>query len=363
MNIIKIISIIFIFTFFYHSISAADYNMPDQAFVETRNYTHGQALLINYLDECYAIIPQHVIGNDIQISLRSSGGIVKFSDGDVIQSFNNDLSLSHIKGYIAKYYCNTKFTKKINNLDDFLKKDTLSMLVSINKDGSISRRKFIVSSVDPYYLWIRPFILGEDDIVQGLSGSLLVINDKPAGVLLSTDQNTGEGRVLRYDRIMESISPFFSSPFYSEGQKDITRENILELEAIDWNNPSFSPELGANNLTDNNNSTYWNANINSFPVDIVFGFKSKKVHVINYIKLSSENIENKNCAPRVIEILSSNSLKDSWISVASFTYFPKENQKTINLNQIKSKKIKIRIYSNWGDEQRVCLSKVDVFSK
>lgn len=209
----------------------AEFNRPAQAFINAGEL--GQALLLGRRGECYAITPAHVIGDSKFSTLLGGAGKLK-GEGDLVQTFGYDLSLLHVSGNLANQ-CGGSPDKTMA-LDELLSTYTNATISTILDDGSISRLNVTINDVGLIYLRVR--IVNEiDEICKGFSGSLLLINNNPVGIILSVESKTGEARVLRYDRAIETIRPFFdastpSSLYFTKNETYLTKTPNIYGEAI-----------------------------------------------------------------------------------------------------------------------------------
>lgn len=335
----------------------ASSQMPTQAYI--RASEHGQALLLSRLGECYAVTPKHVMGGDLYATLVGGRSTAPQGDGDLLQTFGYDLSILHVNGSLAQD-CGGQLTNSIN-LDNVLGSNSAANVASVNEDGSLTRRNVTINDVGLLYIRIRPD--GSDDqLFKGLSGSLLLVANKPAGILMSVDSETGEGRVLRYDRAIETLLPFFNLPATgdasekNEGASQLNGTNS-QVSVVSWNSPPLSGDHRAANLIDAaGKETTWYAQATKYPVELVIELPGNKAHVVNSVVLEGGGVEPKQRLPRDFEILVSSTARGNWVSVISATYFMNETDKRVSFMPVRARQIMLRIYSNWGDKDAVGLA-------
>ena len=344
--------------FFFISISnALSDSLPAQTFI--RASEHGQAILINRLNECYAITPAHVIGTDFFATLTGSNGHKNKGEADLLQSFGYDLSVLHAKGNVSQN-CSYDINN-LPNIDKILSTTTMGNISSVNENGSITRRKNTVVNVGLIYIRIKPNT-GADQLFKGLSGSLFVVSEQPIGILMSVDPKTGEGKVLRYDRAIETIKPFFQQSGIVTQTKPATSSMSSNTSLLSkgasiesWSNPTLAAQYRTENLIDGLIKTQWHAKATSYPLTITIKLNPSKSMVLNKVTLIGEGVEPKKL-PRDFEILFSNKMKGGWNVLGNGTYFMKDKSKTINIAPVKARRIMLKIYSNWGDSSSIGLS-------
>jgi hypothetical protein len=114
----------------------------------------------------------------------------------------------------------------------------------------LSVLRVTVTDVDLLYLRVRPNG-PSDQIFKGLSGSPVLVGNRPIGLLMSVDSETGEGTSLRFDRAVETLRPFFGlsgkrdsgpSPTPSEAQP-LDTGGVVEIEVLSWS--PRTPDAGS----------------------------------------------------------------------------------------------------------------------
>lgn len=335
---------------------------PAQAYI--RAGEHGQALLMSRLGECYAITPKHVIGDGLFATLVGGGPGAPQGDGDLLQTFGYDLSILHASGAVARQ-CGDALTD-VPALGELLSTAGSGIVVSVNGDGSISRRNVTFTDVGLVYLRVRPRT-GDDQLFKGLSGSLVLADKQPVGILMAVDPETGEGRALRFDRAIETLRPFFGLPATLVQEKnekpdpEAKQGEGASAEVIAWSSPPLGAAYRASNLVDAGGAeTVWLARPTGFPIELVLGLPGDRAHVVNALRLVGAGVEPKARLPRDFEVLISSSGNGSWIPVGSGTYFKTDSDKLVRFAPVRAQRIMLRIYSHWGDDEAVGLSGIEI---
>lgn len=342
---------------------AAAADLPTQAYV--RADEHGQALLLNRLQECYAVTPKHVIGGNLFATLVGGSGGAHHGDADLLQTFGYDLSILRVTGALARQ-CGGSLGN-IPRLDDLLASSSAAVVTSINEDGSISRRNVTLSDVDVIYLHVRPD-RAKDQLFKGLSGSLLLVGERPAGILMSVEPDTGEARVLRYDRALETLRPFFglSAPELSKEQPPApsATDAVRQAAVISWSSPPLDADSRAGNLTDAaGRETAWYARADQFPIEVILELPDDRALAVDAVRLVGEGVAPKERLPRDFEILISTSGHGRWMPVTSGTYFMNEPDKWVRFAAVRARHVMLRIYSHWGDADAVGLTDIEIRSQ
>lgn len=335
---------------------------PLLAYVESDEV--GQALLFNRLGVCYAVSPTHVVHEGYYATLVGGASSAPQGEADEGVAFGYDLSLMRVKGGIEKY-CNESY-KKASNLNSIILDETTGHVLTAGGLGNMTRQQVSIVDTGLLYLYISP-IDEKQPFMKGMSGSLLEINGTPAGMLMSVNGETGSGKVLRYDRLMETIAPFFglsssadrptsTSNTVGKETKQITQN--LAKKVLSWSTPSLDADSRAKNLLDNDPKAVWYGKVGKFPIDIEVLLSKEKTVVLNEVELVLNAVKPATRAPKDIEIMISGQKENRWMPVASSTIFKSDTSMVLSFAPVRAKKIKIRIYSNWGDSLAVGLNSI-----
>ena len=321
----------------------------------------GQAILLHRLGSCYAITPAHVIDGGFFATLVGGLPSAPQGEADVLMTFGYDLALLRVSGGVEAD-CKESF-QKIANMDKLFGSASTGHLLTVRSDGSIARQQVSIVDTGMLYVHVAPTAGGEP-LMKGMSGSLLEVDDRPAGLLMSVDPETGNGKVLRYDRVTETIAPFFA------GTRAITPANPAKLtlptaasqgySVTRWTSPPLNAESRAMNLLDGNPASRWYARAQGFPLDIEIKLSDDKAKVVGQVELVSQGVAPQARLVRDFEIMVSTKTKGGWVSVAHGTLFPKDPAKQLQFAPVRGKRLLLRIHSNWGDAEAVGLSGITI---
>jgi len=333
---------------------------PTQAYI--RAGEHGQALLLNRLGECYAVTPAHVVGSDLFATLIGGEAGKPQGDGDLLQTFGYDLSILRVTGALAKQ-CGGALAN-VPVLDRLLSATSAANVTSVNEDGSISRRNVTLSDVGLIYLRLRPD--SGSELFKGLSGSLVLVGDKPVGILMSLDAETGEGRALRFDRAIETLRPFFglsggAGVAAPDTPAPTAAGDGLQATIVSWSSPPLGAGYRASNLVDSQEKTsVWYATADSFPLELIIQLPGDKSHTLDALRLVGAGVEPGERLPRDFEVLIRSNVEGNWLPVSNGTYFKTETDKLVRFAPVRARQIMLRIYSHWGDGEAVGLSGIEI---
>ncbi|MFC1520331.1 discoidin domain-containing protein [Pseudomonadota bacterium] len=318
----------------------------------------GQGFLLNRLDQCYLVTPAHVIGNEFFASLTSGTNLRSLGEAEPIQTFGYDLSILSVNGAIKKE-CNTNINQ-FNKIDALLQNATKLTISSVNADGSKSLTPVTLTDKALIHLRVIPDS-DETPLYKGLSGSLVFIDKVPVGILQAIDANTGEGILLRLDRAIETIKPFFqSTSSVSKQQKPQTKTRAstvaINLSVDKWSHPALNGTSPITHLLDGKLDTTWRVLPIDLPLSVEFS-TGGKLKLINRLILSNHSGD-KHTFIKDFEILASrkDSGKRGWNSVYSGTWLNNKPENNIEFTPIKAKRLMLIVHSHWGSEEAISLS-------
>ena len=177
----------------------------------TTDFSTGKGILREVGDSCFVYTPKHVVEDSDGIVIHSAH--VKDAKGSVLTEYPQDLAILQVapnyKGICrdSSWRDGGRRTKAILN---GLKK----VAVSFRKlNGSLTEYPARVSRVDLHTYFYIELENSKRSIIQGMSGSIVMVGEYPIGMLISV--NDGEGKVLRMDSIHD-ISKSVMDSFASE---------------------------------------------------------------------------------------------------------------------------------------------------
>lgn len=332
---------------------------PLPVFVESGEL--GQGILVSRLGACYGITPAHVIDGGFFASIVGGLPGAPKGDADVLMTFGYDLSLLRITGGVTNH-CDESFSRT-GNSDVVLSAASTGHLHTVRSDGSVSRQQVSLSDSGMLYVHVHP-VEGGEPLMKGMSGSLLQVAGKPVGMLMSVDSASGMGKVLRYDRLTETIAPFFDGDTSSHPGTDsnatvTASATNLGKEVTQWSAPAVGPQYRAKNILDGDPQTHWLAKATAFPVDIEILLSAEKPVVLHGLEISTAGMANRQQTPRDYEIMVSTKASGrGWTPKSSGTLFSKDETTAVELTPVKARRVLLRLYSNWGDSEAIGVSDI-----
>ena len=187
-----------------------DVKGQESVFVETLK-DEGRGILKTRGEECFAIIPHHIIklpdGSEYNgpISIYGEGSVK--SSAEFLKSYIGDLAILRFNGGSDQYCSKWDVDKEYAQVVDALTTGTLEMR---EHSGGVTTMNVNVTAIDDQYISVRPTNFRED-ISKGMSGSSLFTEYNGRKVFLGMLQEVddGEGQILMADEMDKILSDFF----------------------------------------------------------------------------------------------------------------------------------------------------------
>ncbi len=214
------------------------------AFVETDSEA-GKGIFRPVGNYCFVYTPSHVLENSDTYFISSRH--VKDAEASLLTSYPQDLAILQLPIDHAEMCRDSSWqsVERVAAILEGLNKATLSFR---RKSGSLTEYPLRISKVDLHTYFYVQLENVDTQIIQGMSGSIVMVGEYPIGMLVSVEGR--EGKVLRMDS-MADISESVMESFMSD--QEIAAKNSSDLSAY----PSLS-ENKSINQTENVSSGYGN---------------------------------------------------------------------------------------------------------
>ncbi len=161
--------------------------------------THG--------DSCFAITAATVASEGTRLYAIQPGA--QRVPAEVKRTFDEGISIVRIGA--GDTICESGAWSDGAYLQTALERTRIGALLIGAGDGTRGRMHVRVDDIDPSgYFWITA-VRESDELMSGMVGSRVVLEDKNAGILLEVDENSNRGRVMRQDYLTGLVTPFFES--------------------------------------------------------------------------------------------------------------------------------------------------------
>lgn len=337
---------------FFMLICSLSVDAVTQAYVDAGEV--GQGFLMRRLDTCYLISPAHVIGHEFYAAIKTDSIAKSSGEAETLETFGYDLTLLSVQGG-ARNDCSTDINA-FKPIDNILTSVTTLNLNSVNPDGSQSYIPLDITDAGIQYLRVKARS-SDLPLYKGLSGSLVYSGKVPVGMLQSIDADTLEGIVLRIDRVIATIRPFFEINASSkslvksvESNVNTRGKNSLSMIPLEWSEPPLDASHRMAHLFDQDPDTVWGVKFSGQAVSIEMDISDgKKAQTFMQLTMQVQE-KGEATIPKDFEVLFSrkSSGRRGWLNISSATWLKNSKEKTLNFAPVKAKRLKIIFYSNWG---------------
>jgi len=164
----------------------------------------GQAWLAHSAGRCLAILPWHVARETSVPSMLREDHRGLRGEAVTVVDLGDDAALALLGGSITDD-CGFALGSISRSVARHLRSGGLGTLRSVNGDGTLARLPVTVIDDDGrMFLRVLP-TNDRETIRKGHSGSLLIVNDQPVGMLLSVHARSGVGTVMRTDALLARV--------------------------------------------------------------------------------------------------------------------------------------------------------------
>lgn len=325
-----------------------------QAYVDAGEV--GQGFLVKRLDTCYLVTPAHVVGDSLFANITTNSTVRSLGEGVLVETFGYDLSLLSIAG-AAGEKCSTTLSQldpgEMNEVEL-----TTVRVSSVNADGSQSFVPVDITDIGLQYLRVRSRETNRS-LYKGLSGSLVTSGKRTLGVLQSVDSETGEGIVLRMDRVVDTLQPFFrtnamTNQLIAGVIPAVAEPTSVSISAIPlaWSEHAIDAQHRLGNLFDGDPETEWASPFQTIPYIIEAQVGEGDAVTIKSIVLAlgAATRQAVGAQPKDFEIQVTRRASGNrgWSSVYGGTWLKSEWEKVVSMAPVKAKRIRVILYSNWG---------------
>jgi hypothetical protein len=331
----------------------------------------GRGFLFTRLDTCYLVTPGHVMKGSASASLRGSGQGKPFGHGELVGlDAEADIAVLRVSGPLAEH-CGLDYVSGVPA--SRLLSNVSGLLSYADAEGTIWRDQVDIVDVDPEFLRIRAAKNGPD-LSNGQSGSLLIIDGSPAGMILTVHNGggwkSGVATVRRYDdlwprvrRLLDSAAQATIAELRSGLQgpgQDAANLASGERGArlVAWSAQPASPLWHAEHLLGMPCAGHWEAVLDARPIDLDLELAGQRVQSVS-------RVEVRRCAdlsvgsPESLELFVSVD-RSTWSSVGAVTFDGPSGAAVWDFPPRRARFLRVRINGQPEGARRVALSKIVV---
>lgn len=165
----------------------------------------GQAVLFKNRGLCYAVLPNHVSAGKDRIALAVAEPAQNGTAEIFWRAPEEDLALAFVEDPLSGR-CQIEFPALNLDLSAMLQTEETGLIKSVHFGGTFfDRLGASVVDVDETFVTVQINDSGIDaEVMQGLSGALLTISGRPAGIAIDAG-SASDARFLRMDRLARMI--------------------------------------------------------------------------------------------------------------------------------------------------------------
>ncbi|MFD2191666.1 SH3 domain-containing protein [Pistricoccus aurantiacus] len=171
---------------------------------------NGQGVLRVRNGECFAIVPEHVVGYGLNLFVAAADRTR--ASAEVENTFGDDIAIIRVHAQ-GRLDCGTGWTASPGldaRLRSAVAEGKTASIIRVRATGGLESYPVRVHGYDDRYIEVAP--LGSDiTIFQGVSGSRLLLGGLPAGMVMSVDSELGLIRVYRQDALTHLVARFFDT--------------------------------------------------------------------------------------------------------------------------------------------------------
>lgn len=163
----------------------------------------GQAWLMRHGEDCLAVLPAHVAQEAVHVALLGEGGELR-GQLESVTVLEGDLAFGPVTGGLSAA-CGSPLGTYSRSVSGLLAAGGEGTLRLVNGDGSLGRAAVAVVDDDGRSLLRIQPSHEASRLRKGQSGALLVVRDRPVGMLLSVSSRNGSGAVLRVSTLLSAL--------------------------------------------------------------------------------------------------------------------------------------------------------------
>jgi hypothetical protein len=205
--------------------------------------------------------------------------------------------------------------------------------------------------------------------MRRLSGSIVSVGDRPAGMFLSVDSRDGDGRLLRYDELMAIVrrlletSPTASAVRAAPAVAPKYSQNLADARAgarvITWSTAPARPELDAPNVLKEPGPDFWESQLSRGPVSVDIELAGAQITTISSVQLEQGGVP-REALVKDYEILTSTDGL-SWPLAADESFLEGQSTSVATFPARRARFVRLSLLSSFDKEgRRVAVSRIIV---
>ncbi len=325
------------------------------------NRATAQGYVFNHAGNCYAVFPDHAKqGRSRKITLATAAPVATGEGSMLDFSSNHDLAIAYVgPGFEAK--CQDSWVLFKQPVQSILTQNATGYMIRIFANGQFQRVDVRVKNFNLDKIFAET--VGNTPIQQGSSGSFLVLNDRLAGMLLSTTDGKS-AEFLRIDAIHAQISRLVDTGVTVQAPDAPTQpaacpKTQVSFRSIICDREPVSPDFPCSNLVHGKPLLIPAA---SLPVTVYAELNLERPRPVSRIALRSITSDPNGAGAKSVSVMvdsSSDPNAPYWRYFGAADMPPTGNIDLLNGSQPYARRIKVIIGSGWSGNKPVnlnCLS-------
>ena len=164
---------------------------------------NGSGISFSRGSECFVLTARHIVSKPGPITVI--GDDKKMADAVVDQEYSDDIAILRIKKGVE--ICKSSKWPNLSNIETTIEKNPEGYLKGGSEDGGFINLPIYVSHGNDMFLTILPRG-STKELVQGSSGSIVMLNNQAVAFLLQVNIKNGEGKAIRMDYAAKIIDKY-----------------------------------------------------------------------------------------------------------------------------------------------------------
>ncbi|MEQ8859935.1 MAG: hypothetical protein RIC56_14930 [Pseudomonadales bacterium] len=331
----------------------------------------GQAWLARSGERCLAIMPLHVARETSVPSLLREGDGGLRGEATSVADLGDDAAVAFLSGNIADD-CGFALGSISRAVERLLRDGGIGSLRTVNGDGTLGRLAVAVIDDDgERFLRVLP-TSPDERIRKGQSGSLLLVNDQPVGMLLSVHSRSGVGTVMRSDVLLGKVEVHLrgggvvaSSPRSPGGGADPATPASQERPAGTWRVTAWNVDpIGsahtAATLAAAGTDGFWAARVARWPAALELG-GPEEIRLVRGVRFLAGEVADAGDLPGQVQVLTSvNAQRPAWRVAGSGSLEFKDGEATIEFLPARARFVRVEIYRAVSAGAQIAVGRVQV---
>jgi hypothetical protein len=331
----------------------------------------GQGYLTHYDGVCYLLLPVHVVEEAGETAALLGEGVAPLlGETDAVNDLGDDVALAVVRGGLSAR-CGYSAMSVSRAVARTIRDNGLATIRSVNGDGTVAQVSVSLFDDDgERFLRIQPTNT-DNQLRKGQSGSLLVVGDKPIGMLLSVDARYGVGKVIRMDAMLAKFDNYVRGravPVRADAPAGTATPTTgaqtvpgQPLTLLSWNTLPVSEAERPINLLTVEEGPGWRARVAAWPVELEFSVGEERM-AIRGLRLEAGAAPPAMLPASVEVFVSSTEGRDRWRSLYGGSLAFEDGAAEVLTAPTWARKIRLVISASADDPGQVAFDRLRVLA-